>query len=382
MQRARGTRMKGALLRHTRALLCVAAIAAIAGCRTLPPPPDQLQHTFRRIGCEGDACGSAESQVEVTYLGTSGILVRYRGAALLTAPFFSKPVLKRVALSMIPLGRTGGFGLTPDTALIERFLPRSADNASAILVGHGHYDHLLDVSYIANHRAKFAKIYGGPTIRHTLMGDPALRSDRGSRLIAMLPSKAGTRDRVGEWIYTEDRRFRFMALNARHAPAVKRLGRDFHFAGGRLSKDLTTLPVSASGWKLGEPYAYLIDVLVPGATVSVFRIYYQDAPSDPPYGFPPGVSLRERGVDLAVVCAATSTYLDYVPDSLLKVLAPRNVMVTHWESLFRRGTLSVHFNAAWDVDNFIARITRGLPQGSRWAMPVPQTVMHFAATVN
>jgi hypothetical protein len=275
-----------------------------------------------------------------------------------------------------------GFPIVPDTTLIERFLPASADNASAILVGHGHYDHLLDVPYIANHRARSARIYGGPTIRHLLMGDSSLRADGGTRLIAIPTSKAGTRERSADWIYTEDRSFRFMPLAAGHAPTIRRLSVSYHFAAGRLSKDLESLPVDASDWKLGEPYAYLIDVLAPGETAPRFRIYYQDAPSKPPHGFPPSGILDERRVDLAIICAATSTYVKNAPDSLLKILAPRNVMVTHWESLFRRGTLSVQFNAAWDINNFTERVIGGLPADSKWAMPVPQTVMNFATTGN
>lgn len=378
MQHASGARASRAARRHAVVLLCV---AVLAGCWTLPPPAGQMEPTGRKIGCDASSCGNPDNQVEVTYLGTSGILVRYRGAALLTAPFFSKPMLKHVALSMIPLG-ANRFRMTPDTTLIERFLPASADNASAILVGHGHYDHLLDVSYIANHRAKSARVYGGPSIRHMLMGDSSLRADGGSRLMTIPTSRAGTRERAVDWIYTDDRTFRFMPLVATHAPTVKRLGVSYLFAGGRLSKDLKSLPVDASGWKLGEPYAYLIDVLAPGDTAPRFRIYYQDAPSTPPHGFPTSGTLEERRVDLAIVCAATSTYLHSVPDSLLKVLMPRNVLVTHWESLFRRGTLSVQFNAAWDIDNFIERLTRGLPADSKWAMPVPQTVMNFATIAN
>jgi len=374
----KGRTFRVAVLCHAVVLSCS---GALAGCWTLPPRAGQLEPTARRIGCDGDACGDAEHRVEVTYLGISGILVRYRGAALLTAPFFSKPVLKRVALSMIPSGPTS-FHMTPDTTLIERFLPASADNASAILVGHGHYDHLLDVPYIATHRAKSARIYGGPSIRHMLMGDSSLRIHGGSRLIVIPMSRAATRGRVGEWIYTDDRRFRFMPLIATHAPTVKGLGQTYLFARGRLSKDLKSLPVTASGWKLGEPYAYLIDVLISGDTTPQFRIYYQDAPSTPPHGFPPSITLKERRVDLAIICAATSTYLEGVPDSLLKILLPRNVMVTHWESLFRLGTLSVEFNAAWDIDKFIERVKRGLSADSMWAMPVPQTVMSFATNAN
>ena len=338
--------------------------------------------TLRRIGCEAAACGSAENQVEVTYLGTSGILVRYRGAALLGAPFFSKPPLKRVALSIISRAPERSSRLRADSALIERFLPVAADSASAILVGHGHYDHLLDVPYIANHRAKSATIYGGPSIRHMLMGDAGLRADDGSRVIAIPASDAGTRDRAGKWLYTRDRRFRFMPLVATHAPTIRRLGISYRFAPGRVSRDLRSLPATAADWKLGEPYAYLIDVLAPRDTTPRFRIYYQDAPSKPPHGFPDSETLEGRRVDLAIICAATSTYLRNTPDSLLKVLAPRSVMVTHWESLFRRGTLSVQFNAAWDINRFIGRVERGLPPDGSWAMPLPQRVFSFRTNVN
>ncbi|MEO7501906.1 MAG: hypothetical protein ABIW94_04625 [Gemmatimonadaceae bacterium] len=378
MQRASAARASRATCRCAVVLSC---LPVLAGCWTLPPPAGQMEPTGRKIGCDASSCGSPENQVEITYLGTSGILVRYRGAALLTAPFFSKPMLKHVVLSMIPLGGNGFF-TKPDTTLIERFLPASADNASAILVGHGHYDHLLDVPYIANRRARSARVYGGPSIRHMLMGDSLLRADGGSRLMTIPESSAGTRDRAADWIYTDDRTFRFMALVATHAPTVKRLGMSYHFASERLSKDLKSLPVDASGWKLGEPYAYLIDILEPGDTAPRFRIYYQDAPSKPPHGFPASVTLAERRVDLAIICAATSTNLRNAPDSLLKVLVPRNVMVTHWESLFRRGTLSVQFNAAWDIEKFIERVTRGLPADARWAMPAPQTVMNFATTAD
>src|SRR5215210_6405655 len=234
MQRADATRANRAVRRQAMALLCVGVFAA---CWTLPPPAGQMEPTRRKIGCAAASCGSLEDQVEITYLGISGILIRYRGATLLTAPFFSKPMLKHVTLSMIPLGAKG-FRMTPDTTLIERFLPASADNASAILVGHGHYDHLIDVAYIANRRAKSARVYGGPSIRHMLMGDSALRADGGTRLMTIPPSSAGTREHAAEWIYTGDRRFRFMPLVATHAPTVKRLGVSYHFAEGRLSKDL------------------------------------------------------------------------------------------------------------------------------------------------
>ena len=112
------------------------------------------------------------------------VLRRARGAAV--APAFFR-VFRRAARP-----------IHPDTLEIERLLPRSADSASLLLVGHGHYDHLLDVPYVAAHRATRATIYGGPTVRHMLMGDSTLRANPG-RVGAVDRAEAGTVDRAGRW---------------------------------------------------------------------------------------------------------------------------------------------------------------------------------------
>ena len=103
-----------------------------------------------RRGCAPKECGDASEVISVTYLGTSGIVVEHGNHALLTATFFSNPRLAGRANGFQWL--QGGPRIAPDTPIIERLLPRSADRALAILVGHGHYDHLLDVPYIATPR--------------------------------------------------------------------------------------------------------------------------------------------------------------------------------------------------------------------------------------
>ncbi len=349
------------------------------GCRTMSPAARHVAQMHGVIGCAPASCGGADSQVEVTYLGVSGLLVRYDGGALMTAPFFSNPSVEKVALSTVRIPGRRGYSIRPDTALIDRFLPRSADAASAILVGHGHYDHLMDVAHIANSRAKAATIYGGPTVRHMLMGDSGLATRGGSRVVAIRARQSGTINRIGDWTYTSDGNFRFMALIANHGPMLRQFGLDYHFAGGRLFSDMAEMPRSAWDWKLGEPYAFLIDVLARGDSTPRFRIYYQDAPSSPPWGFPPRAVLDERGVDLAIICAATTTYVGGAPDQLIRHIAPRHVMVTHWESFFRRGTLGVHSGQAANLDKFTKLLERSLPANASWAMPAPQTAYRFRA---
>jgi hypothetical protein len=266
--------------------------------------------------------------------------------------------------------------IAADSPLIEQLLPGSADRASVILIGHGHYDHLMDVPYIATHRTISALIFGGPSIRHMLMGDPSLRSNA-DRLVMIPLDSAGNSSRDGKWLYSPDSAFRFMALIASHAPIVMIGHWGYKFAAGRVMADMDSLPNYAADWKLGEPYAFLIDVLSDSRHTTLFRIYFQDAPSEPPLGFPSPALLAERPVDLAVLCAATSSYVDAAPDSLLRVLKPAAVMVTHWESFFRSRLRPPALSHVTDLPQFVRALRRSLAPESGWVIPLPQQTIRF-----
>ena len=355
---------------------CFGALILFAACRATLPSAYQTESLGTLVGCEGIACPESDEIVEVTYLGVSGLIVSHRGHVLMTAPFFSNPRLGLVRPRATRFFRSSP-RIAPDTSAIEKLLPRAADRASAILVGHGHYDHLLDVPYIARRRATSALVYGSATVRHMLMGDQVLRANNGGRLILIHAADAGTIDRQGVWIYTTDSAFRFMPLVAGHAPMLHLFGGSYNFASGTVSTDMASLPRTAPDWKLGEPYAFLIDVLEPGNSDPVFRIFFQDAPSPPPLGFPPLALIQERGVDLAVICAATSSNVPHTPDSLLTVLRPRQVLVTHWESFFRSQTLPPEVSRGLHLDSFLANLSRTLGSAVPWAMPLPRTVIRF-----
>lgn len=359
-----------------RRMFALAALAAVGACVSTRAIDYQVEPLPAVIGCTSNFC-SPDDQVTLTYLGVSGFLIEARGRALLTAPSFTNPSLDSVTPTWLRFFRGRAPVLAPNRRLIERLLPAAADNASMILVGHGHYDHLLDVPYVARSRARNAVIYGGPSVRHTLMGDSALRASP-DRVVAIRGNDVGTRDRVGRWFTSPDRTFRVMALHADHAPTVNVFKWGAMFANGTLDSDLTELPRRAEDWKLGEPYAYLIDVLGQDGTTPIFRIYYQDAPNTAPLGFPPR-ALGGRGVDLAILCVATAQNVDPTsPDSLLMVMQPRYVIASHWESFFQPQTLPLRLNPASDVDDFNRSLMNYLPSDARWWMPKPRTTLRFA----
>jgi hypothetical protein len=354
------------------------ALLLMLGCR--PPITVYRQvESAAHLGCAGAECGDSNRVISVTYLGVSGLLIEHQRHLMLTAPFFSNPSLSMVSPQITRLLRSTP-RISSDTPVIERLLPRAADRATTILVGHGHYDHLMDIPYIALRRATKAVIFGGPSVRHMLMGDSTLRSNGGQRVVAISLGEAGSKNRRGVWYYTSDSAYRFMALVGGHAPTYRALRHSYLYTLGSVDGDLDSLPHTAAEWKLGEPYAYLIDVLSDDRKAIVFRIYFQDAPSEPPLGFPPIEVLAERGVDLAVLCGATSSNVPNTPDSLLKVLRPSHVIVAHWEDFFRQQTLPIQASPGTNLDDLRESLTKSLPPSVPWVLPLPQTTFRFRET--
>jgi L-ascorbate metabolism protein UlaG (beta-lactamase superfamily) len=112
----------------------------------------QERHDADAVGAlaaDGGAALGLPAGLELEWLGTSGYRLRYAGTTLLIDPY-----LTRVPLRDVLLRRA-----TPsDPALVERYI----DAASAVLVGHTHFDHALDAPAIA---ARFGcKAYGSASL--------------------------------------------------------------------------------------------------------------------------------------------------------------------------------------------------------------------------
>src|SRR4051812_21432464 len=240
--------------RSVRAML-LCALTFAGSCRT-PGSVRPMRADSGGIGCAARCSEPPDDLITITYLGVSGLLIQRGGHVMLTAPFFSDLSFGKVRPRMTRLLRRNN-PIAADTAAIDALFPRAGRSASVILVGHGHYDHLMDIPLIANRYATAAVVYGSPTVRHMLMGDPELRSNP-RRIITIDTISAGTATREGKWFYSGDSAFRFMALEASHAPAFKLGQVEYRFASGTVASDLDSLPRTAADWKLGEPYAFII----------------------------------------------------------------------------------------------------------------------------
>ncbi|NKB72677.1 MAG: hypothetical protein GKR89_36870 [Candidatus Latescibacteria bacterium] len=304
----------------------------------------------------GISVEAADQSLHIQYLGTGGYLIRRGADVLLTAPFFSNPSLARLAFAKI----------TADTVRIDSILQRlePLQPARAILVGHAHYDHLMDLPHIAARHATEARIYGSQTAVNTLSA--VLPADR----LVAVDQNAGTDQTAGTWHYpTADSLCRFMALKADHAPHVALGPIRLKFFKGRILQPLEQLPQRAWGWKEGRTLAYLIDFLRPDGGIQ-FRLHYQDAASAPPQGFPP---LDPRPVDVAIFCVPGAEKIRAYPDSIARRLNPRHAVLGHWEDFFRPWT----DNAAelrpvprTDPRDLIQSLTEAVPH-STWTLPRP-----------
>ncbi len=327
------------------AFLCLPLLSLMAGClpaRLGPGEPSEGGTTL--------CCARGSEGITVQYLGVGGWLFRFEGDALLTAPFFSNPSLLDVGLGVI----------APDTAAIDRFLPPVGD-VSTLLVGHGHYDHLMDVPYILRRHAPEARLFGSTTAANLVSGDPAIAGDR----LVPVDGMAGDHESPGEWIHLPGGRIRFMPLASRHAPHLFGI----QLYRGEQEIPRAGLPETAGEWVDGPTLAYLIDFLGPEGEV-VFRVHYQDAASEPPDGFPP---LPGDGipVDLAILCPPGFQQVERYPEGVLERTAPSLVFLGHWEDFFRSRAEALRPVPTLDLEVFLERMEPVLPEDARWVLPVP-----------
>ncbi|MEX2526572.1 MAG: hypothetical protein WEA09_02945 [Gemmatimonadota bacterium] len=330
-------------------------LLTLPGCASaIPSVVDQVQPTG------GWCCTRSSEAVTLEYLGVGGWLIRMGDAAVLTAPLFSNPGMLDVAFGRIE----------SDSALIEQFLP-PVDDVSALLVGHAHYDHLMDVPHILRRKATGATLYGSRTAVNLVQGDPGVEPHR----LVSVEEGVGDHERPGVWYHTAEGRVRIMALVSGHAPHFMGI----HLWDGQLEEPVEALPRRASGWLEGTPLAYLVDFLNGDGSVA-FRIHYQDAASEPPAGFPPILD-DDVPIDLAILCPPGFEEVDGFPEGILERLQPRAVLLGHWENFFRPRTEPLQGVPSTDLDEFLRRLDGILPAGVPRAMPEPGEVIRVRAGV-
>jgi hypothetical protein len=331
----------------------------------------------------------AEDVAALHYYGVGGWGVKWRGDYLLTAPYFSNH-------GFLSYYAKNG----PDLEAVRSGVRNTPfDEANMILVGHGHVDHAADIPAYADAGlpSRQAGIIANETTLNMLS---SLMPPDESFRCAEAPQEDGqaiegcTLDNI-----------RITPLSSHHAPNIKVLGIPITVSKGTVDTPQDHIPERPSAYRLGDTWAYLIDLLDENGEI-VFRIHYMDAVAGSEESRIPPEFLDDREVDIHIACVPGFAYVNNYPEWVLEQGRAKYVMLGHWEDFFqprddRLKPVSVVLSQN-KLNKFVDRIEAGIsgdaesisplnksagdcpadadqcgPRGDIWAMPVPGETYHF-----
>jgi L-ascorbate metabolism protein UlaG (beta-lactamase superfamily) len=225
--------------------------------------------------------------VRITYLGTNGYLLESSDTILLIDPYFSRQSLFRTALKLEPV---------PETYLITQWTQQHP-KIDAVLVTHGHIDHLFDVPPIV--RATGAKLIASTT-------SVALAKSAG------VPPERTHAVRSGATVSVKNATIRVLSANHDRIFGVT----PFHGPAKHFP------PRKIDDWVLGEPLAFFIEI--GGKRIFINSGGRGDKP----------LVLNAAPVDLAIVGVASPDAIDAFSPTIAQ-LKPRYILPSHQDDFFR-----------------------------------------------
>ena len=249
----------------------------------------------------------------IQWLGTSSWILSSSDDVVVVDPFFTRPSFARVTASLMLPFLPSNFAYDPER--IRAVLPELPKDTKFVLLTHAHYDHLLDVPYYINQSSGRSITYlGSLTARNILLGFKPSALD--FVIAEQKPSIIKGRVRV-------------TALASDHAP---------HFFGhtfmaGDVVSPMTSIPSRVGQYLEGQTLVFLVDFLDAQESV-VWRIFINGAANSPA-----GAEtlrqhqslLNEHRINVAILCVPGWDKVDDYPDTLLRLLRPENIVLSHYD---------------------------------------------------
>jgi L-ascorbate metabolism protein UlaG (beta-lactamase superfamily) len=253
--------------------------------------------------------------VRLQWLGVSSWILAGGDDVVVIDPFFSRPSLPAIALSMA-LPRLAP-PIVHDAARIRGVLPDLPARTRLVLITHAHYDHLLDVPYYVARAGARVRYGGSATALNLLRAFPGAPDETWE-------AKDGASTRAGN--------VRVTAFATDHAPQLLGLC----LMSGEVTHPPARPPRTAGEYLGGQNFSYLVDFLEGDAVTG--RVFVNGSASS----HAGGESLRahreiveQRRVDVAILCVPGWNHVDDYPDSVLEALRPDVVVTSHFDNFFR-----------------------------------------------
>ena len=272
---------------------------------------------------------NTEHELNLVYLGSGNMVLEQNGEAIITDPFFSNQKLLKL------LGKIKSNPLLYNTwkTNYEYFLSPSVVQAG--LVSHTHYDHAMDMPTLLENRyfTNLKTLHGNEYLPKIMQNF----AEEGVRLAALSEDQVYdptvSFDKSYQWISVTPR-IRFLPILSNHAPHTKKklfmdkpLNEEYFDERLIYSNSRT----KAFKWSTGETFTFLVDFM----DNDTLRVFIQTSASQHPYGFPPPEELKEKDIDLAILCYASSLNVKAYPNAIVDFIQPKKVMFVHWEDFFR-----------------------------------------------
>lgn len=339
-------------------VVCVLFIVvAVAGCGTTEDNGQIPMVTNKQWLTSGDP-GFKET-LQVQFHGTASVLIRVGDTGILMDPFVSNPSIAQVVFLR---------KLQPDVEMIEQAFP-DLSMVKAIAVGHGHYDHLMDVPEVMRRTGDEALLFASRTSVNQVAGEVA------KERLVMVNDQLDLPYDPRLWFSVADGDVKIYPIRSEHSPHIF----NYRVASGEIYKPMSTVPSDSLDWKQGVNLNFVIQIKNSNLE-KPYKVFVQSSSSNAPIGIPPKELLDDiGGVDLAIICAANYDSVEGYPEVMLRAVKPKQLMVIHWDNFLQpRNTEQPNPLPGMDFVGLLERIKQADP-ALPVAIAIPDAVVKFTA---